>query len=432
MLLLFRGLRDECTKDSRYYRPLLFGLPLCAGVCKTWRILCCNTLQPPFTVPAHFQQDFDSLSFIEVLSSSSSHKLALRLSSRNVVAVVAGCDTAVALTDELSEKLGVSGNDPLTSEIRRYKDKMHEALKSHGVRHIDTAVFRSFRDFSVRAAELDDAATFVIKPLNSAGSEGVRFASGSREVYEAMELSAWEQENVLGEINTGFAVQPFIQGCEYVVDMVPTGRGLFIASACRVHKVERNGSRFVCDSVDLLDLRDVELDNLQEYARKAARSLGIVSGPIHMELIWGTDGPVMIEAGARLPGAGLPSLYADVYNPDLLSAAVCTYLGKPITYKGTNTHAAGARRERFGRVVCLISEAEHKFAGLTEEDSKTLRTLKSYRGHKLYVNKNDALIRTIDFASCPGVIFLAHESLPRLDEDEKKVRSLFSPYLEGK
>jgi hypothetical protein len=62
-----------------------------------------------------------------------------------------------------------------------------------------------------------------------------------------------------------------------------------------------------------------------------------------MDLIWERDerdGPVMIKAGARLPGAGLSSLYSEVYDPDL-SAAVCTYLGKPITYLGTPIPASG-------------------------------------------------------------------------------------------
>ena len=389
----------------------------------------CIAIQSSLPLPAHFLQDFDPSNFIEVLSPSPSWELASHLSARNVVAVVAGCDTAVMLTDELSERLGISGNDSSTSAIRRFKDQMHEALKLRGLRHIDTAVFKSFDDFSRRLDEFGEGTTFVIKPLNSAGSEGVRFAQGRQGLVEEMKAAAWEQENVLGEINSGFAVQPFIHGCEYVVDMVATGEGFFTASVCRVHKIKMNGSRFVCDSVDLLDPQDAELDDLIKYAQEAALALGALSGPIHMELIWGNDGPVMIEAGARLPGAGLPSLYSEVYDPDLLSAAVCTYLDKPITYPGTLLPASSPKRKRFGRAVCLISEAEHEFRGIDDGDLKRLRMLMSYCGHKLYVKKHSTLLRTIDFATCPGVIFLAHESLQRLDEDEKRARNIFSRYF---
>jgi biotin carboxylase len=389
----------------------------------------CIAIQSSLPLPAHFLQDFDPLNFIEVLPPSPGYELASRLSTRNVVAVVAGCDTAVVLTDELCERLGLSGNDSSTSAIRRYKDQMHEALKLRGLRHIDTIVFKSFEDFSRRLDEFDDKTTFVIKPINSAGSEGVRFAQGRQGLVEGMKAAAWKQENVLGEINSGFAVQPFIGGCEYVVDMVATGGGFFIASVCRVHKIQMNGSRFVCDSVDLLDPDDAELDDLIIYAQEAARALGAISGPIHMELIWGNYGPVMIEAGARLPGAGLPSLYSEVYDPDLLSAVVCTYLDKPITCPGTIIPASSSKRKRFGRAVCLISEAEHEFCGIEDGDFQRLRTLTSYCGHKLYVKKQGTLVRTIDFATCPGVIFLAHESLQQLDEDEKRARKIFSRYL---
>jgi biotin carboxylase len=276
----------------------------------------------------HFLQGFDPLDFIEVLSPSPSNELASRLSAQNVVAVVAGCDTGVILTDDLSERLGLSGNDSSKSVIRRYKDQMQEALKLRGLRHIDTTVFKSFEDFSQRSNEFDDETSLVIKPINSAGSEGVRFAKGRQGLTKAIKASAWGQVNALGEVNSGFAVQPFIRGCEYVVDMVATSDGIFVASVCRSRKVEMNGSRFVCDSVDLLDPQDAELNELIENAQEVARALGVVLGPIHMDLIWERDepdGPVMIEAGARLPGAGLPSLYSEVYDPDLLSAAVCTY-----------------------------------------------------------------------------------------------------------
>jgi predicted ATP-grasp superfamily ATP-dependent carboligase len=390
----------------------------------------CIAIQSSLPVPAHFLQDFDPLNFIEILPPSPSHELASRLSARNVVAVVAGCDTAIAMTDELSNELGLSfRNDPATSAIRRYKDQMHEALKACGLRHIETTAFKSFKEFSTRSNEFDVATAFVVKPINSAGSEGVCFAQGSQGVAEALKVAAWEQENVLGEINSGFAVQRFIPGYEYVVDMVASGKDVFIAAVCRVHKVNMNGSRFVCESVDLLDPQDAELGNLTEYAQQAARGLGAISGPVHMELISGTDGSFMIEANCRLPGAGLPSLYAAVYNPDLLSATVCAYLGKPIASVSTNEPASTAKRERLGRAVCLISEAKREFIGFDEDDEKRLRMLKSYRGHKLYIKKGDILGKTIDFATCPGVIFLAHKSLRRLDDDEEMVRSIFSRYL---
>lgn len=448
MIIVYRGQQkqDSITSDGAlFYYPFKGGIkmntlkiaivvdPYSSGALYASEFakheVSCIAIQSSLPLPAHFLRDFDPLSFIQVLPPSPSHELASHLSTRNVVAVVAGCDTAVMLTDELSKTLGLSGNDSSTSAIRRYKDQMHEALKLRGLRHIDTTVFKSFEDFSIRLDEFDDETTFVIKPINSAGSEGVRFAQGRQGLVEGMKASAWEQVNVLGEVNSGFVVQPFIRGHEYVVDLVPTGEGFFIASACRVHKVEMNGSRFVCDFVDILDPQDAEFGDLIEYAREAGRALDVISGPIHMELIWGSDGPVMIEAGPRPPGAGLPSLYSEVYEPDLLSAAVCSYLGKPITYPGTVVPASSARRKRFGRAVCLISETEHKFLALEDSDLKRLRTLTSYCGHKLYVKQHGTLVRTIDFATCPGVIFLAHESVQRLDEDEKAVRNIFSCYL---
>jgi hypothetical protein len=298
---------------------------------------------------------------------------------------------------------------------------MHEALKRHNLRHIPTAVFMSFEHFARYSSNFDNETSFVIKPINSAGSEGVCFANGRQALLQAMKASAWGQKNILGDVNKGFAVQPFIQGPEYVVDMVLTARGSFIAAACRVHKVEMNGSRFVCYGVDLLDPQDPKLHDLIEYAEKAACALDVTFGSVHMELIWAQNGPVMIEANVRLPGAGLPSLYSTVYNPDLLSATVCAYLGVDIPMY--------ASRQCLGRIVCLASEAECEFPGLKDSDLKRLQMLESYCGHKLYVQKHGRLTRTVDFATCPGVVFLAHKSTQRLIEDERRVRDIFSHYM---
>lgn len=195
----------------------------------------CIGIQSSHLLPAHFVQDLDRSKYTEVLCASPN--LTSRLCVQDIVAVVAGCDTGVALADDLAQSLGVLGNDPSKSATRRYKDQMHEALKLRGLRHIDTAAFESLEEFLTRSDEFNSG-TFVIKPINSAGSEGVRFAEGRRGVVEAMRASAWGQDNVLGDVNSGFVIQPFISGGEYVVDMVATGDGFFVASVCRDERVE--------------------------------------------------------------------------------------------------------------------------------------------------------------------------------------------------
>lgn len=385
----------------------------------------CIAVQTRLPVPVHFR-DFDGSKYTEVLPPMLRTELVALLRAQNIVAVVAGCDTGVAMADDLAAELGLPGNNPSDSVIRRCKDQMQEALKRKGILHIATTVFKSLDDFSKHSNDFGDV-LFVIKPINSAGSEGVRLAQGAHGVAEAMKIAAWERENVLGELNDGFVVQPFIKGREYVVDLVPTRQGFFVAAVCRVNKVEINGSRFVCESVDLLDPQDATLRDLTEYAQQAARTLGAISGPVHMELLSGSHGSVMIEANCRLPGAGLPLLYTGVYTPDLLSATVCTFLGKPIAPASASEPAA--KRERFGRVICLISEAEHEFLGLDKADETSLQNLESYRGYIFYIKEGDSLKKTIDFATCPGVVLLAHENVQRLIADEETVRIIFSPYL---
>lgn len=86
-------------------------------------------IQSSLLLLVYFVPDLDRSKFIEILPLSLSKELVLYLYSRNVVAVVAGCNTGVILTNNLAKRLNLPGNNPLKSAIRYYKDQIHKALK---------------------------------------------------------------------------------------------------------------------------------------------------------------------------------------------------------------------------------------------------------------------------------------------------------------
>ena len=382
----------------------------------------CFALQSGNVIPAHFAHDLEASNFIAVFQSI--ERFVSDVKPNSVAAFVAGCDTGVALSDKLAERYGLPGNDFATSDARRLKHAMHEALKEHGVRYIESRRFNDLREFS-QGGQIFPEADYIVKPVNSAGSEGVRFARGHAGVSKELAAAAWGEYNALGQINDGFVVQPFIAGVEYAVDLISYRDNYFIASVYRYRKTTMNGSRFVCLAADLLDPHDTSLEPLFSYAKRACRALGVTVGPVHMELMWDAAGPVMIEAGARPAGAGVPTLSAEVYDHNLIEVAARSYLGLPL-------HGSRTRMRRSGRIVLLASHNDNVFAGLAEHELEQLSRLASYRGHKFYVQPGETLSRTIDLATCPGVIFLAHEDNGVLDKDETALRALFAPHLEAR
>lgn len=333
-----------------------------------------------------------------------------------VAAVVAGNELGVEVADRVAAFFDVPGNDPQTSGLRRDKHQMQQALVHHNLRSIPTTLIENAADIETRLATLPPVAQFVLKPVNSFMTDGVEFASSREELAERLRAAPWGAPNSMGEINKGFLVQRFISGPEYVVDMVVSGNTIAVASLCKYSKGEHNGARFVYQGLEVLDPEAEAYQELIEYAKACTQALDIQFGPVHMELILSDEGPVMIEAGARLHGGVAPSLFMECYAPDLLGMAVDLYTGlKP--------KAAPSKKIRDGRIVFLIN----RVAGATLQIDLTkvgqLKALNAYKGHKLFVG-DEPLPLTIDLATCPGIVWLAHEQVARINADEMAVRGV--------
>jgi len=335
-----------------------------------------------------------------------------------VHAVVAGCETAIHAADRLADQLGCLGNSVLTSDRRRHKDVMQTALAGAGLPHIPSRRLGDPAQIDPLVAHLP-AGSYVIKPINSAATDGVHVASGPGRVRELLQSAAWGQLNDLRERNLGFIVQPFITGPEYVVDMVAAGAEFAVASVCRYEKIARNGGQFVYRGLDVLDPRAVDLVPLIAYAKSAAAALDIRIGPVHMELIWSPQGPVMIEAGARLHGGVAPQLFAQCYEPHLLELATQAYV-----HGNLNGVPAAARLVRPGRIVFLITDEAHEFTGVPDDTMRALAALPSYQGHKQFHQPGEWRPLTVDFATCPGIVWLSHEDPRQMLADEQRCREL--------
>ncbi len=365
-------------------------------------------------LPDHFKNDLVTEDFQAVYYWEES--LQTTLASLQPSAVIAGCETAIYLTDYLTEILQLPGNSRITSDLRRNKFSMQQALKQKKLANIASQLLSSQTHIADVVASLEPMATYVVKPLNSAATEGVVFAQGKIEVETALRKAAWDQKNDLGEVNLGFIVQPFISGPEYVVDMVAFAGTYVVASVCKYTKIQKNGSMFIYESLDTLDPHAADLQPLIDYARKAAAALSIEIGPIHMEIIWSDAGPVMIEAGGRLHGGIAPLLFQKVYQPDLLSLAIDSYLGHP------KPAADAVSQISHGRVGFFCSDESITFNTPSPQTLQSATEDTAYCGHRYFISQGDTTPITIDFATCPGLFWLQHPSATQLDISTANLR----------
>lgn len=334
-----------------------------------------------------------------------------------IAAVVAGSELGVEAADRIAEFFNVMGNDPLTSALRRDKYAMQRALANKGLAHIPSVLIQNQAAIEPCLANFAPQSGYVVKPVNSFMTDGVAFARDHSELRQCLAAAQWGRPNSMGEMNKGFVVQRFIAGPEYVVDLVVQGDNIAVAGLCRYRKGEHHGSRFVYEGLEVLDPNAPSWATLLTYAKSCSKALDIQFGPVHMELIVGDDGPVMIEAGARLHGGVAPSLFAACYAPDLLTLAVDAYSGGTVPKRASEKISDG-------RIVFLINRVAQGCLSVDAEKLRRLQTLSSYRGIKLFVAADEPLPLTVDLATCPGIVWLAHEHVTQLNADEAAARAI--------
>ena len=344
-------------------------------------------------------------------------------SGATIAAVMAGSEVGVALADRLASELGTWGNSVLTTDHRRNKQAMQAALAKHGLAHINTWAVQSDGEARALVQTLDEGA-YVLKPANSAATEGVMFADTRAELLERLDDIKWGATNCLGEVVSTYLVQEFLSGPEYVIDMVSVDGDCIISSLAVYDKVHCNGSRFVYNGLHLLNPDDLQYSALTSYARDCAQALGIQVGPIHMEVIDTPRGPIMIEAGARLHGGIAPRLIRDCYSPDLLSLTVDCYLDR--------TQITHPVQKAEGRIVFVIAHQHGEYPGISASDDAAIRALPSYRGHDIWQAVGSSYEPTTDLLSCPALCWFASDDAEQLSRDEQAFRSIMARYFGDK
>ncbi len=210
-------------------------------------------------------------------------------------------------------------------------------------------------------------------------------------------------------------MQEFINGDEFVVDLVKSEEQFFIASLCKYTKIGAMG--LIYHALDIIDPSDTAYSKLVEYTINCANALSLVKGPMHMEFMRDQQGFVMIEAGARLHGGIAPEFFKSCYVPHLLQVAVDSFVSKPF-------ERIQASKKCEGRIVFLHTQTAYTMPKLDTSELMELQHLPSYQGHKFFIQSGQQVPKTVSLLDCPGIVWLAHEDINVINQDYVKVREL--------
>ncbi|MGW3144686.1 ATP-grasp domain-containing protein [Streptomyces sp. NPDC001177] len=343
------------------------------------------------------------------------------LAAYSPVGVVPGQETGVPPADAVAERLGLPGNPAATSALRRDKYRMIEALRAAGLRCARQLTSADAAEV-VAWAEREAGYPVVVKPLSSASTDGVSICRSAEEIRTAV-ASVLGTYDIFERRNTQVLAQSFLQGPEYIVDVVRgPGGGRHVCGVWRYEKTE-TGPKRIYDKDILLAPDSPEVPVLVDYVDRVLDALDIRFGAAHAEVVLTPEGPALVEVGARLNGNMVPAVHdtcMDGNQADLLALA-CV---RPEEFARRCTGRTMYRKHR----EALVMHGRTGREGTVEEiDEDVLARIAALRTVRLAVPRlrpGDRMRPTTDLLSSPLRVFLVGDSYEDLLADHRRIQGL--------
>lgn len=225
--------------------------------------------------------------------------------NRDISAILAGNEYGVPLAEQLAHTLGLPGNDMSLARSRRDKEWMLDTVARHG---IDVGWTIKVTD-NFKSTSIPDSSTgYIVKPIDSAGSDGVSLCTSPQQACSAAS-QLLRITNMFGTKNSSVIIQEYLIGPQYIINTV-SNNGTHNLVDCYLYKIDIESSRPVIKHATLITELDNSLQCIVDYTFECLDALGIRNGAAHSEVRLTTMGPRLIEVNSRLMG---PTLPADIY-----------------------------------------------------------------------------------------------------------------------
>ncbi|MFD8232883.1 ATP-grasp domain-containing protein [Streptomyces sp. NPDC059696] len=332
-----------------------------------------------------------------------------RLAKVRPEAVVVGSELGVEFTDRLNEALGLPGNGTALSEARRDKYVQIEALRAAGVPTTRQERVGSPRE--LEAWHRSVGGRIVVKPVRSARNDGVSFCDTPEQSVAAYER-IMSRDSVFDVPNEGVVAQEYLRGVEFVVNTVSCRGRHRVTDVWRYQKITVNGMRDRINGMTSVPPEDADWHAVTEYSRRVLDALGILWGPVHLEVMLTGTGPRLVEAGARLCGADVARYAVLLTGESQIDRTVQAYAHPERFLKEADAPYAVRNH---GAMAFFASPYEgvlrgYPYIGLIEE-------LESCRGVTQRFKPGERLVRTIDDESEPVTVGLIHPDRSVLLQD---------------
>ncbi|MDF1795356.1 MAG: ATP-grasp domain-containing protein [Coxiellaceae bacterium] len=338
--------------------------------------------------------------------------------------VVAGTESGVGVADQLNSILGLRGNSTELSASRFNKFEMIKALQAANVPSVE-CIKSSSVDEVIEWLTQHNMAITVIKPIQSAGNDGVYFCQSSEAIANAINCIL-SKNNIFGDKNLGVLAQRLLTGTEYIVNSVSNNGNHRFTDIWRCEKTLLPTKSNLSLLEALVSPDDPVVEALIAYAELVLNALDIEYGPGHLEIMLTDQGPVLIEAAARLQGCVDVAAVELATGLSQLSQMVLSYLD-PEAFKATDK-----KYQLKQHCYRLFMKSNNSGYLNKNMDLSVVEQLPSFYSVNTSLKKHEYLSETVDIATTPGYLHFVNENPQQMQEDylvyrEYEEKQLFSP-----
>lgn len=366
-----------------------------------------------------------------------------------IACVIAGSEAGVSLADELSEKLGVRSNGTKKSKARRDKYEMVEVLRSQGIKTVEHFKSKDLTEI-LSWTKKHGKWPVVLKPISSAGTDGVYICNNEKEVEAAYQVIKGKK-NVFEQENFEVLVQSYLDGQEYVVNSIncidpASGKPYhFVNDIWLCKKQEFHGHR-IYDYERLLSFDGEAQRKLVAYINNVLEALEINYGPSHAEVMLTADGPILVEVASRFSGGTNPgmSMMCVGYNP--LELAVLSFTDpkkfftaiaahenpglddKKKTSTQETTSAVEKLRNRsvkkYAAVLDLATNLKGEVVAIPLKEELETAGLQSIYSVKFKVSPGQEMTPTVSLLTSPVQFHLVHPDESTIVYECEKIKTM--------
>lgn len=335
--------------------------------------------------------------------------LVASLREAEVRVVLPGSEGGVLLADRLADRLGVSfANHIALSSARRDKFEMQERLRECGLACTRQSRVRSVAELD-RWLEHHGEWPVVLKPLRSAGTDGVHICADRERARDAL-ADILRRLDLYGQPNDAAVCQEFLVGDEYVMNGVVCRGELTFSEGWRSDKTDNAGFP-VYDTQYLFRPDDPHFAEIGYYVHQVCDALGMTDGAVHAEIMLTATGPVLIEIGARPAGGADPYVIETCLGHSQIRYLVDAAL-RPDTFAARKAAPPPAVSWRRAAYVYLVARVHGTVRKVTVESFLDVKGVVS-ASYRYDVGQQQPLTR--DLLSAAGVVMVV------ADDDEQLV-----------